>query len=59
MGYKSKSGTTYGLYPRFYWDNSNVPFGSKSYIKLDTGGFRAGTAVMRKENKKGGRFSTV
>ena len=25
--YKDKSGTTYGLYQRFYWDSSNVPFG--------------------------------
>lgn len=25
--YKDKTGTSYGLYQRFYWDSSNVPFG--------------------------------
>ena len=25
--YKDKTGTTFGLYQRFYWDASNVPFG--------------------------------
>jgi hypothetical protein len=25
--YKDKSGSSYGLYQRFYWDQHNVPFG--------------------------------
>jgi len=27
--YKTKNGETYGLYQRFYWDETNVPFAGR------------------------------
>lgn len=59
LGYKSKSGKMFGLYPRFYWDVSDVPFGGIPNIKQDSIGFRAGTTVERSKSKQGGRFSTI
>lgn len=47
LGYKSKDGNMFGLYPRFFWDVSDVPFGGMPNIKMDSMGFRAGTAVER------------
>jgi len=47
-GYTSKSGYTYGLYPRFFWDVANVPFGGMANIKSDPAGFCASTSVVRK-----------
>ena len=58
-GYTSKSGHTYGLYPRFFWDVANVPFGGMPNIKSDPTGFCANLAVSRSPPAKGGKIHPV
>ena len=58
-GYTSKNGNTFGLYPRFYWDENDVPFGGTPGYKQTSVGLTGATAVNKKASKKGGRFSKV
>ena len=58
-GYSSKEGNTFGLFPRFFWDVRDVPFGGQPNMKREQVGFLAETAVMRREPIRGGRFSKV
>jgi hypothetical protein len=62
--YKSKSGVTYGLYQRFPWDETNIPFGSsgsgrfKTQASVDPGKY-TGPSSYKTSSVKGGKFGLV
>ena len=59
--YKSKTGVTYGLYQRFYWDESNVPFGGQPKFRSQGGVDPCkynGPTDFKTAHLKGGKFST-
>lgn len=58
--YKDKSGTSYGLYQRFYWDAGNVPFGG--YPNFQSQGPRGpgigvASSAIKSSTAKGGKFA--
>jgi len=55
-GYTNKSGTTFGLFPRFYWDVDKVQFGGLPNARMEN--FAPSTGASPKLPKKnGGAFS--
>ena len=59
--YKDRSGTTFGLYQRFYWDQGNVPFGGQPHFQNQgpRGPGVGVSAAKRIQLASGGKFTAT